>query len=259
MKNLLLEHMRWPEIREAIDNGMDTVILYAASIEQHGPHLPENTDVVLGYAGAEDLARRLGNALVAPVIRPGLSLHHMALPGTVTLRPEVFEGLVKDHVAAYVQHGFKRIVLSSSHGGNFETMSRLAASEGAHYRDQGITIVSGISLNDMLELLAELEVREGLAPGTLGGHSDAWETSEMLMLGNENVRQDLAEQGYMGGLLGGDADRMFHGGVVALSPNGIVGDARPSDPQRGARIFQAMQDAQEKAVRENFARAGASL
>lgn len=256
MSKLLLEHMRWPEVRAAIENGMDTVILYAASIEQHGPHLPENTDVVLGYASAIDLAKRLGNALVAPIIRPGLSSHHMALPGTVTLRAEIFEGLVKDYISAYVHHGFKKIILSSSHGGNFETMAKLAQSENAHYQDRGVTIVSGFSLDTLIQTLAELEVSEGLAPGTLGGHSDAWETSEMLMLGDENVRLDLAEVGYMAGLSDGGAERMFTGGVVALSPNGIIGDARPSDPQRGARIFQILQDIQEKVVRENFAQAG---
>ena len=71
-----LEEMTWPEIRDALQNGMRTVVVCAASIEQHGPHLAERTDTTLGYAEAEALARRLGDALVAPVIRPGLSAHH---------------------------------------------------------------------------------------------------------------------------------------------------------------------------------------
>jgi len=122
MDTLLLEEMTWPEIRTALQNGMRTVVVCAASIEQHGPHLAERTDTTLGYAEAEALARRLGNALVAPVIRPGLSAHHMVLPGTVTLRPEVFRGVVEDYISSYVRHGFTTIVLISSHGGNFDAV-----------------------------------------------------------------------------------------------------------------------------------------
>lgn len=81
MKTYLLEEMTWPEIQAAMKNGCDTVVIYAASIEQHGPALPEMTDTILGYAAASDLAKRLGNALAAPLIRPGLSAHHMCFPG----------------------------------------------------------------------------------------------------------------------------------------------------------------------------------
>ena len=63
MKTYLLEEMTWTEIREAVEQGADTVIICAASVEQHGPALPENTDTILGYAEASDLAKRLGNAL----------------------------------------------------------------------------------------------------------------------------------------------------------------------------------------------------
>lgn len=92
MDTLLLENMTWKEIDVAKKNGFDSVIIFAASVEQHGPALPEITDTVLGYAEAVDLAKRLGNTLVAPVIRPGLSKHHLGFPGSLTLRPEVFKG-----------------------------------------------------------------------------------------------------------------------------------------------------------------------
>ena len=48
METYLLEEMTWPEIKEAMEKGMTTVIIYAASVEQHGPHLAEITDTVLG-------------------------------------------------------------------------------------------------------------------------------------------------------------------------------------------------------------------
>lgn len=180
MKTCLLEEMTWPEIREAMDQGFDTVIIYAASIEQHGPALPESTDLCLGYAEAADLAVRLGHALVAPVIRPGLSKHHMGFPGSVTLRPEVFRGVVEDYVAAYVHHGFRRIILGASHGGNFSAMDEIAAGLARRYPD--VCIVTGCCLDELDASLIELEKMEGLPHGTCGGHACDWETSIMMML-----------------------------------------------------------------------------
>lgn len=163
MKSLLLEELTWPEIQSAMDAGMKTVIIFAASIEQHGPHLAENTDTVLGYTNAVDLARRLGNALVAPVIRPGLSKHHLTMPGSITLRPEVFAGIVEDYVAAYVHHGFDTIILSSSHGGNFGAMNQIARAQAEKYPH--VRIVSGWSLDEMTAKLDQLEQGEGWKRG----------------------------------------------------------------------------------------------
>ncbi len=261
LRTLAMEHMRWPEIREALDNGYDTAIVFAASIEQHGPHLPIDTDEVLGYAGALDLAERLGNALVAPIIRPGLSKHHMPLPGSLTLRPEIFEGIVEDYVAAYVHHGFKKIVLTSSHGGNFATMEKVAAKTNALYKDKGVAVVSGMTLATMLDVLAEQESVLGVEPGTFGGHADAWEASEMLMLGCEDVDLSAAQQGYMGGLLGEKVNKVLSedGGFVKLSPCGIIGDPTVSTVEIGEHLFKLLQDEQEKAIRANFAKEGAAL
>ena len=67
-KTVLMEEMTWKEIKQDVESGKDTAILVAASIEQHGPHLPTATDTIIGYALAEAVAKKLGCALVAPVI-----------------------------------------------------------------------------------------------------------------------------------------------------------------------------------------------
>ena len=155
MTGYLLEEMTWTEIKEALGKGYRTVIICAASIEQHGPHLAELTDSAIGEASAVDLAKRLGDALVAPVIRPGLSSHHMELPGSLTLRPEVFIGIMEDYVAAYKAHGFEKIVLLSSHGGNFKILEEIAANLRFKYPE--LKIVTGLPLSKMLELLKKME------------------------------------------------------------------------------------------------------
>jgi creatinine amidohydrolase len=252
VNKLLLEEMSWPEIREALDNGMKTVIIFAGAVEQHGPHMAEITDTVRGYQSAIDLAKRLGNALVAPVIRPGLSEHHMALPGTITLRPEVFIGIVEDYVAAYVRHGFETIIIASSHGGNFKTLTQIVEDQAKKYK--GVKIVGGFALLDMVALLKTLEQNDGLPTGACGGHSCAWETSEMLFFAPHLVNMDKAECGLLGEVTDDLLQKFFAEGILAISENGILGDARPSNAERGARFFKALQDRQEQVVRENLAR-----
>ena len=118
-ERLLMEEMSWREIEEAIAGGKTTAILAVASIEQHGPHLPTGTDTYLGCALAEGIARELGNALVAPVMRPGLSEHHLDFPGTVTLTQETFMRVLQEHCTCLARHGFQDIVLISSHGTSY--------------------------------------------------------------------------------------------------------------------------------------------
>jgi len=65
---VLIEEMTWPAVRDAIAGGKRRVIVMLGAMEQHGPHLPIGVDTYLGYATGERLARRLGDALVAPVV-----------------------------------------------------------------------------------------------------------------------------------------------------------------------------------------------
>ena len=246
--------MSWQEIKEALDNGMTTVIIFAGAVEQHGPHMAEITDTVLGYQSAVDLAKRLGNALVAPVIRPGLSEHHMTLPGTLTLRLEVFTGIVEDYISAYVRHGFKTIILGSSHGGNFKALAQIAEEQAKKY--EGIKIVSGISLSDMISVIQSLEKADDLPTGTCGGHSCTWETSVMLFSAPHLVNMDKAECGFLGNVTDEVLQKLFTEGIASITKNGILGDARPARAELGERYFKALQDKQEQAIRENLKNSG---
>lgn len=250
MKTLLLEEMTWPEIKSAMEDGMRTVIIYAASIEQHGPHLPEITDTAIGYKAAEDLAKRLGNALVAPIIRPGLSAHHLCFPGSITLRPEVFKGVVEDYISAYIHHGFDTIILCSSHGGNFNVLEEIAEEQAQQHPE--ICMITGFSLQALDDMLAELDVIEGLPQGTCGGHACDWETSIMRMINEDYVRMDKAKCGYLGKIDGEVLKRFFEEGVSSVSEIGVMGDPTPADAEKGLRYFNCMQDLQEKTVRKHL-------
>src|SRR5215472_11812031 len=81
---VLTEEMSWTEIRDAISSGKKTVLLVVGSVEQHGPHLPTITDSLVGKYVAQEAAIKLGNALVAPVMQPGLAEHRLGFPGTIS-------------------------------------------------------------------------------------------------------------------------------------------------------------------------------
>src|SRR5687767_2723278 len=105
-----LDEMSWPEIRAAIDSGRRTVIAAAGSMEQHGPHLPLQTDTLLGTFLAQALVERLPGAFQGPTIPFGVSDHHMPFAGTITLDKEAFKTVVRQYAESLAAHGFETIV-----------------------------------------------------------------------------------------------------------------------------------------------------
>ncbi|WP_416144641.1 creatininase family protein [Planococcus koreensis] len=167
----MLEHMDWATIKEKIDSGVDTVIICTASVEQHGYHLPELTDTLIGQAVAIRAAEKLGDAVVAPVIRPGLSNHHMPMAGSLTLRPEVYRGILEDYVTSYKKHGFKKIIIFSSHGGNFNENEKIVKS--LQELNPDIHFSSALTLRQLLDLMAQFEKKYELVEGSTG-HGEQW-------------------------------------------------------------------------------------
>ncbi len=236
VKSVLLEELSWYDIQEAIHNGYRTVLICAASNEQHGPHMAENTDYIFGLELCRAVAERLGNALVAPVIRPGLSKHHMKHAGSLTLRPETFRMLVEDYVDSYAQHGFEKIVLLASHGGNFSSLASYVPDlQAAHPNTQ---IITCLTLEDYMDLYAKGESMFQLEPGSCGGHACCFETSVMLHFHPEYVDMSQACRGYMEGNTPEFAANLFASGMMGVSPCGIIGDATAADPEKGKAMFE---------------------
>ena len=230
MKTLKLEELSWPEIRDAMAAGYTRVIIPVASIEQHGYQLPENTDTVLGEACAVLTAEKLGNTLVAPAVRPGISPHHMAMPGTLTLRMETFRMVLEDYVNCYLQHGFKSIVFLCSHGGNVAPCREVAVAIGAAHPEAEILTVADVPTPEELRALEEAR---GLAVGVNGGHADERETSEMLSLVPDLVHMEKASPGFCDPLTPELLKRFFSEGVTSLTEVGCVGDPRPATAEAG--------------------------
>jgi creatinine amidohydrolase len=105
----------WEEIKEA---DPDIAIVPISTIEQHGRHLPVGTDWLIALAHAEELAEAL-DAYLLPAMPYGCSVEHMQYPGTVTLRPTTLAAFLEDMVISLYRQGFRKIVVLSTHGGNW--------------------------------------------------------------------------------------------------------------------------------------------
>lgn len=231
LQTVLMEKMAWPEIRRALDDHVTTALVIGASIEQHGPHLPIETDTLLAYDTGERVARRLGDALVAPVIRPGCSDHHLGLPGTLSLPRRVFEETLAHYAANLAGHGFRWIVLIPSHGGNNESIFSVASTLKSHYAACGVGVFACHA--DTTDLRAQLLAQAGLDNAVGGIHAGHTETSLMMAAFPQAVRRDEMKAGFLGEV---DIARVHSEGVVSISPNGVFGDPRSANAEFGERL-----------------------
>ena len=114
--------MLWKELKspdlEALAQRNALVVLPCGSIEQHGRHLPVDTDSSIVTAVAEKAAAQMEDVLLLPTLWYGLSPHHMGAGGTITLSHATYSALIRDIVMAVDHHGFKQMVLLNGHGGN---------------------------------------------------------------------------------------------------------------------------------------------
>jgi len=225
-----LERLAWPEVAAAIESGKTTAIIVVASSEQHGPHLPEGTDAMIGEGLAVRLAQGLGNALVAPVIRPGCSDHHLGFPGTISISPELLVAIIHSYLTSLRRHGFRQFFIFSSHGGNFPVLDQMV--EQGLPSDVRVVTDLGAFARTMLEALRGF----GRADTTIP-HADASETAEMLALHPELVHMQHAERGFVGEVgLHDLQDR----GLKAISGNGVLGDPVGATSEMGEAVLDAL-------------------
>ena len=238
---LYLERLRWPEVEQALQGGFTTVIVPCGAVEQHGPHLPLFMDAEHGTRLGAEVARRLGHALVAPTIRVGCSEHHMGFPGTISLEKSTFLAVVRDYCSSLARHGFKKICLLPTHGGNFKPLEDVVAEldelVGADCRVLAYTDLMG--LLDLWKRTVEDEAGMG---DRVGGHADIAESSVMLLMHPDLVRGDLAEVGFFPKSEEA-VQKIIREGLKSVTANGILGDPRGMSEEIGTRCVAVLADA----------------
>ena len=142
-RSLLIEDMTWTEVRDAIAAGKTTAIYYAGSIEQNGPGLALGKHLFLAHYIAQQIAERLGNALVyptmpfAPTGDPIKKTGHMRFAGSVNVSEDTFGAVARDVALSAISAGFRNVVLMGDHGGGQKTLESVAAALDQEWGPKG--------------------------------------------------------------------------------------------------------------------------
>jgi len=189
--------------------GAGLVLVPVGSIEQHGPHLPLDTDTTIAVAVADRVASELPGSWVAPAVSYGSSGEHQSFSGTASVGTEALTHQLVELVRS-LRTWASRVVIVNAHGGN----------------------VTALKASDELEWVP-------CATEDVDLHAGYTETSLMLHLRPESVRLDRAEVGNTQPL-SQILPVMMTGGIAAVSPNGVLGDPTEASADEGERVLEAM-------------------
>lgn len=186
------EKLTWPEINDAIDLGK-VCIVPCGAVEQHGPHLPLDVDLVCPTG----IARGAGlqapeKMLVLPIIAYGYTGHVMDFPGTINSDYEHFMRHVLDVTRSLAYHGFKKIILLNGHGSNMPNLNLVARRTNLETDAECILAAWWDLLSVDKDFMPNW--RESKFPGGCA-HACELETSLYLYLDEDNVRKDKIRNG----------------------------------------------------------------
>src|SRR5688572_21557109 len=196
MENHLREHryekLTWPEIGAAVKAGKVPIVPIGA-VEQHGPHLPLDVDMLLATSVALEAGRRIPDqALVLPSVSYGYTGHVMDFPGTINIHYQHFIEHVLDICKSLAYHGFKKIFLLNGHGSNMPNLDLVARRANLETDAECAFAAWWMLLTVDPSFLPSW--RESEFPGGIA-HACELETSVYLHLCPEDVRKDLIKSG----------------------------------------------------------------
>ena len=243
--------MRMDQIRDADKDRV--VILNVSATEDHGPHLPLDTDTVLGMAVAEGAARKAPDEiLVMPPVAYGFNEHHKDFPGVIWISPETLIAFLTDITSSLAHHGFRRILLLNSHGSNHPVLD-LAARKTVIAN--GVICVSASYWNLVSKEINE--IRRSEAGGI--AHAGEFETAIYMYLhpdlvdieaARRQVVHDPESRFFNLDLAAGGSPAMLMRWWSEISPDGTMGDPTLAIPENGKKFLEAAEDALVALVRE---------
>ena len=243
----------WLELRELARRDELVVVIPTATLEDHGYHLPVDTDVrlieAIGRGAVQRVNERAGaDAMLFPTAVHGYTPHHLDFPGTVSLRWNVFVESLLDCGRSLCRHGFDRILFINGHGSNAPLVDMAARLLNLEHRG-AVCMASTLYLTTPGS--AELLARErDSGPGGMS-HACELETSLYLALEPELVQMDKAvreipartEIVFSDWPGSGPLSYMPH--WSGLTDSGVMGDATVATAAKG-RVF--LERAQEEAA-----------
>jgi creatinine amidohydrolase/Fe(II)-dependent formamide hydrolase-like protein len=217
---VFLERLTWDEVRDLVAAGKTTIIIPTGGTEQNGPHMALGKHNVRVARNAEAIARRLGNALVAPVVaytpEGGIDppTGHMRFPGTVSIPEPIFRQVLEYAARSLKQHGFRDIVFIGDSGPNQTPQNAVAATLNAEWAGSNARVhaIAGYYRADP-EGDAQAMAQFGIRRDEIDNHADVRDTSQMMAIDPTMVRNAKLQAGN--------------------GTNGIQGDPRRSTPEIG--------------------------
>lgn len=244
MTKYRIAEMTWPEVKDAAEQGR--IVLHpVAAIEQHGPHLPCDTDnlIVVGLCEAA-AARHPEEFVVAPNIPYGFNDHNMEFPGTVSIQPETLLAFMDDAGKSYATMGFQTFMWVNGHGSN-DTVAQLAA------RKLNIETPTRAAMTASYLLAAMVEREHKIRTSGPGGvcHACEFETSLVMHLQPDLVREELIADEYAQGHSRyddqdwtGAAPVRFMDWWSQRSMTGVEGAPSHATAEKGRRLFDGCVD-----------------
>ena len=238
--SVYLEDLTWTEVKAALSRGADIVIIPTGGTEQNGPAIVIGKhNRIVQYTSGE-IARRLGNALVAPVMayvpegRIDPPQGHMMFAGTISLREETFAALLEDAARSLKQSGFKYICFIGDSGGNQQVQQQVADRLNREWKKQDVTV---LHVGDYYAHNAQNEWVESKGldipqPDAHGGFMDA---SELLAVEGEQAVRRSALKPY-------DSDD--------YASHGSAGDASAATAENGKALLALKINAAVKQIRQ---------
>ena len=230
--SLLSEHTTTTAAEALAD--AEVAVLPTGSTEQHGPALPLGTDFMAAEALAHTTADR-DDVVVLPTIPVGVSDHHRQFHGTLWTRPETFEAYVADTIESIASHGVRKAVVVNGHGGNADALQRAARG----LRGDEVAFAAPWnwwqSIPDTID-----ELFDGF-----GGHADEVETSMVMQIANDLVREDALRNAEDGA--SESWGKEVHGAnvgfdTVDFTETGAVGRPTQGSEDAGRELFEAASD-----------------
>jgi creatinine amidohydrolase/Fe(II)-dependent formamide hydrolase-like protein len=237
--SVFLEDLTSFELRAAVASGSTTVLVPIGGTEQNGPHMALGKHNVRVKALAGQIAQKLGNAIVAPVLAyvPEGSIvppvAHMRFSGTISIADATFEAILESTARSFKQHGFHDVVFLGDHGGYQKSEVRAADkinkewASDARFRALALTAYYEASQTPYIQLLHG----KGFSDAEIGTHAGLADTSMMLAIDKSLVRMDL----------------LAEGGKTSAT-DGVYGDPRRSTAELGQLGVRTIVDRSVQAI-----------
>ncbi len=235
-RTYILGELNWPQAETRFSE-IDIALLPVGSTEQHGTHLPLDTDTFDALKLAEDVAHAFQDPkpIVLPAVPYGVSYHHMSFSGTISITNESLTGIVYDIGMSVSCHGVKKLIIINGHGGNTPSLKNAAQmiNRDAHIFtcvDTGET--SDVDIGRIIETPND-------------AHAGEIETSTALALrphlvDAQNMQKFIPD--FSSRYLDFSSSRSveWYTRTERISPNGVLGDPTKASEEKGRMIWSIM-------------------